>query len=143
LSRPGDGRSSLEWKPATGAGPIFKEQVMPLYLALTYTSDVDWTRPEHTEELMEYRAFAEAAAAVLKGSHALYPTATATTVRVAGGKGGDVITSDGPYAETKEALTGYYVLDCANLDDAVKVAATIPAAWNGAVEVRPIIKFTR
>jgi hypothetical protein len=79
---------------------------------------------------------------VLRGGNALYPTATATTVRVDGGKGGDVVATDGPYAETKEALTGYYVLECADLDEAVAVAATIPAAWNGAVEVRPVITFS-
>ena len=69
------------------------------------------------------------------------PTSTATTVRVSGGKGGEVVTSDGPFAETKEALTGYYLLECADLDEAVAVAAKIPAAWEGAVEVRPVIDF--
>ena len=114
---------------------------MPSYLALTYTADVDWTEPEQAAELAEYREFMAAAGAVVQGGKALYPTATATTVRVAGGKGGDVLTTDGPYAETKEALTGYYLLDCADLDEAVRVAAKLPAAWNGAVEVRPIIDF--
>ncbi len=114
---------------------------MPTYIALTYTPDVDWSQPEQSEEMKEYAAFAQAAEAVIKGGHALYPTATATTVRVSGGKGGDVITSDGPYAETKEALTGFYLLECADLDEAVAVAAALPAAWNGAVEVRPVIKF--
>jgi hypothetical protein len=89
----------------------------------------------------EYNAFGAAAAAVIRGGHALYPTATATTVRTEGGKGGDVITADGPYAETKEALTGFYLLECADLDEAVKLAAQMPAAWNGAVEIRPVIKF--
>lgn len=115
---------------------------MPLYIALTYTADVDWSAPEQAEEMKEWQAFGQAAAAVIRGGHALYPTGTATTVRVAGGKGGDVITSDGPYAETKEALTGFYLLECADLDEAVKVAATIPAAWGGAVEVRPVIQFS-
>jgi hypothetical protein len=116
---------------------------MPMYAALTYTPDVDWANPppEYAGEMKEYNAFAEAAAAVIRGGSALYPTATATTVRVAGGKGGDVLTTDGPYAETKEALTGFYLLECADLDEAVAVAARIPAAWNGAVEVRPIIQF--
>lgn len=114
---------------------------MPTYVALTYTSDVDWTRPEYAEEMKDYVAFGQAAAAVIRGGHALYPTATATTVRVAGGKDGDLITSDGPYAETKEALTGFYLLECADLDEAVAVAGKIPAAWNGAVEVRPVIQF--
>ena len=52
-----------------------------------------------------------------------------------------MITTDGPYAETKEALTGFYLLECADLDEAVKLAAQMPAAWNGAVEVRPVIQF--
>jgi hypothetical protein len=114
---------------------------MPTYVALTYTRDVDWTRPEYGQEMKEYAEFGEAAAAVIRGGNALYPTATATTVRVSGGKGGDVIVSDGPYAETKEAITGFYLLECADLDEAVKIAATIPAAWDGAVEVRPVIEF--
>jgi hypothetical protein len=116
---------------------------MPMYAAFTYTADVDWTRPEQAGEMREYAAFAQAAAAVIKGGHALYPTATATTVRVPGGKGGDVLATDGPYAETKEALTGFYLLDCADLDEAVAVAARMPAAWNGAVEIRPVIVFNR
>lgn len=114
---------------------------MPMYAALIYSADVDWTRPEYAEEMKEYNEFGAAAAAVIRGGNALYPTATATTVRVTGGKGGEVLTTDGPYAETKEALTGFYLLECADLDEAVKVAATIPAAWAGAVEVRPVIQF--
>ncbi|MEV0156904.1 YciI family protein [Micromonospora sp. NPDC050686] len=116
---------------------------MPLYAALTYTADVDWSQPEQATELAEYRAFAAGAQAVLRGGQALYPTATATTVRVSGGKDGDVLTTDGPYAETKEALTGFYLLECADLEEAVRVAAGLPAAWNGAVEVRPVIQFSR
>ena len=79
----------------------------------------------------------------IRGGAALYPTSTATTVRVTGGKGGDVVTSDGPYAETKEVLTGFYLLECADLDEAVRVASAIPTAWNGAVEVRPVVDFGR
>jgi hypothetical protein len=114
---------------------------MPTYAALIYSQDVDWTLPEHSQVTKEYNEFGTAAAAVIKGGAALYPTPTATTVRVMGGKGGDIITSDGPYAETKEAFTGFYLLECADLDEAVKVAATIPGAWDGAVEVRPVINF--
>ena len=114
---------------------------MPLYAALTYTRDVDWTLPEYGQDMKDYNEFGESAAAIIRGGNALYPTATATTVRVNGGKGGDVITTDGPYAETKEALTGFYLLECADLDEAVAVAARIPAAWEGAVEVRPVIEF--
>jgi hypothetical protein len=114
---------------------------MPQYAALTYTRDVDWTNPEFGQEMKEYTEFGQAAASVIRGGAALYPTATATTVRVTGGKGGDIVASDGPYAETKEAITGFYLLECADLDEAVKLAAQIPAAWDGAVEVRPVIEF--
>jgi hypothetical protein len=114
---------------------------MATYVALLYNRDVDWTQPEFADEMKDYMEFGEAAAAVIRGGQALYPTSTATTVRVTGGKGGDVVTTDGPYAETKEALTGFYLLECADLDEAVAVAATIPAAWDGAVEIRPVITF--
>jgi hypothetical protein len=114
---------------------------MPKYIALTFTADVDWTDPQYADGMKDWTEFGEAAEAVIRGGDALYPTATATTVRVNGGKGGDVITSDGPYAETKEALTGFYLLECADLDEAVRWAAKIPAAWTGAVEVRPVIDF--
>ena len=112
---------------------------MPQYAAIIYTQDLDWTHPDQAEEMIEYGKFGEIAAAVTRGGAALYPTATATTVRVSGGKGGDVLTTDGPYADTKEALTGFFILECADLDEAVAVASRIPAAWNGSVEVRPII----
>jgi len=112
---------------------------MTLYAAILYSADLDWTAPEQAEEMAQYGSFSETAAAVIRGGAALYPTSTATTVRVTGGKGGDVLSTDGPYAETKEVLTGFYLLDCADLDEAVSRAAQIPAAWTGAVEVRPVI----
>lgn len=74
----------------------------------------------------------------MRGGAALFPTATATTVRTSA-KGGDVVVTDGPYAETKEVLTGFFLLECTDLDHPIAVAATIPAAWTGAVEVRPVI----
>jgi hypothetical protein len=114
---------------------------MALYAALIYTADVDWSAPEYEKELAEYGEFGKAAAAVIRGGQALYQTSTATTVRVTGGKGGDVVTTDGPYAETKEVLTGFYLLECADLDEAVATAAQIPATRHGAVEVRPVIPF--
>ncbi|HEY0501771.1 MAG TPA: YciI family protein [Kutzneria sp.] len=116
---------------------------MTTYLAMIYTPEMDWDQSKPAEMSGEYAEFNKAAAAVLRGGNALYPSTTATTVRVSGGKGGDVLTTDGPYAETKEVLTGYYVLECADLEEAVKVAAQIPAAWNGgSVEVRPIVQFS-
>ncbi|CAN5463140.1 YciI family protein [soil metagenome] len=114
---------------------------MPQYCATIYSRDADWTSPEESEATAEYAAFGQAAAAIMRGGAALYPTSTATTVRVQGGKGGDVVTTDGPYAETKEVLTGFYLLECADLDEAVAWAAKIPGAWDGAVEVRPVIQF--
>jgi hypothetical protein len=128
-------------KLAVWAGPA-KEDLMPQYAALIYTADVDWSLPEYAEQTKEYEVFGEAAAAALRGGAALYPTSTATTVRVAGGKGGDVIATDGPFAETKEALTGFYLFEADDLDAAVALAAGIPATWGGgAVEVRPLLQF--
>ena len=112
---------------------------MTQYVALTYTPDVDWFAPEHADELTEYRAFGQQDAASIVTSAVLHPTGTATTVRVVGARGGEVVTTDGPYAETKEALTGFYLLEAADLDEAIAIAARIPAAWNGAVEVRPVL----
>lgn len=112
---------------------------MPQYLALTYTADVDWWAPEQASELAEYRQFAVDNADRLRASAVLHPTSTATVVRVEGARGGNVVTTDGPYAETKEALTGYYLVEAADLDEAMAVAAQLPAAWGGAVELRPVI----
>ena len=114
---------------------------MPQYLALTYTADVDWWDPEHADELAEYRRFAVDHADRIGASILLHPTSTATVVRVEGARGGEVVTTDGPYAETKEALTGSYLIEADDLDAAVAIAAQIPAAWSGAgaVEVRPVM----
>jgi hypothetical protein len=72
---------------------------------------------------------------VLVGGNRLRPTTDATTVRV---RDGEVLTSDGPFAETKEQIGGYYLVDCKNLDEAIEVAAKIPGARVGSIEVRPI-----
>ena len=120
---------------------------MPRYAALIYgvepTAEPD---PQEWGEVMaQYMHFGETAGAagVIGGGEALQPTTTATTVHVAGGaKGGDVITTDGPFAETKEALGGFYLLDCKDLDEAIAWAAQIPGAWHGKVEVRPVIDFS-
>ncbi len=122
---------------------------MPRYAALIYgTEDADPnTPPEVWSQIMdEYNDFGAkaSAAGVLGVGEALQPTTTATTVQVAGGaKGGEVVTIDGPYAETKEVLGGFYMLDCANLDEALHWAAQIPGAWHGRVEVRPVIDFSQ
>ncbi len=118
---------------------------MPQYAALIYEQgDPDWSTldtPDKQQTMAEYGAFGATAAAVLRGGAALYPTTTATTVQVKGGKGGDVVTSDGPFAESKEVLTGFYLIECADLEEAVRWAAQIPAAWKGKVEVRPVLHF--
>jgi len=69
---------------------------------------------------------------------ALHPTSTATTVRVRDGK---TLTTDGPFAETREQLGGYYVLDCKDLDEAIETAAKIPGAKHGSIEIRPLMIF--
>jgi hypothetical protein len=114
---------------------------MPTYVALIYGEDADWLDEAHRDESAEYAAFGQAAAKVIRGGHALQPTSTATTVRVEGGKGGDVVTSDGPFAETKEVLGGFYTLECADLDEAIRWAAQIPGARRGSIEVRPVLEM--
>src|SRR3712207_9437075 len=69
---------------------------------------------------------------------ALHPTQTATTVRVRNGK---TLTTDGPFAETKEQLGGYYLIDAKDLDEAIQVASKIPSARWGSVEIRPVVDF--
>jgi hypothetical protein len=61
-----------------------------------------------------------------------------TTITVSGGKGGDVLVTDGPYAEAKEVLAGYFLLEAADLDEAIAWAEQIPAAWRGKIELRPV-----
>lgn len=107
------------------------------YLALIHTEERDLGEAGWLQMLTKYGEFAQAAvgAGVLRGGEALESTATATTIRV---RDGQRITTDGPFLETREALGGYYVLDCADLDEAIAWAARIPGAADGAVELRPI-----
>ena len=99
---------------------------MTQYALLIYGRDVDWSQPEYAEEMKEYDTFGEEDGASFRGGAALHPTSTATTVRVKGARGGDVVTTDGPYAETKEALTGFYLVEAADLDAALAIAAALP-----------------
>jgi hypothetical protein len=94
--------------------------------------------PEFMQMLSDYQAATEAmaGAGVLVDSSPLQPPQTATTVRV---RDGEMQLSDGPFAEIKEQLGGYYILDCEDLDTALRYAATIPAARYGSVEVRPVM----
>ncbi len=87
--------------------------------------------------LAEYGQFAEEMGkrGVLQGGERLRPTTDATTVRV---RDGEVLTSDGPFAETKEQIGGFFLTECKDLDEAINVASKIPGARTGSVEVRPI-----
>jgi len=108
------------------------------YLLLIYEDERNFTNPENMvmEPWIEYtRAVREAG--VYVGGNALLPTATATTVRVREGR---TLTTDGPFAETKEQLGGYYLLDCADLDEAIEWAAKIPSVGRGSIEVRPVMQ---
>ena len=113
------------------------------YLALIYsppmpTPEPEPGTPEHAAMMEPWfeanQAFIDAG--VMAGGEALMPVETATTVRVRGGK---TETMDGPFAETKEQLGGYYLFDCKDLDEAIKFAAMIPVHEFGSVEVRPIM----
>jgi hypothetical protein len=113
------------------------------YLLMIYTPEIDPTsmpRDEAAAEEAAYNAFTTEARdrGVMVGGEALAPTTTATTVRV---RGDETLITDGPYAETKEALGGYYLLDVKDLDEALELAAKIPGAARGAIEVRPIWEF--
>lgn len=110
------------------------------YMALIYADEGVWetfSDAERDAGYDLYRAFADEArtAGVLVGGDELGSTRDATTVRV---RDDGTLVTDGPYAEVKEALGGYFVLECASLDEAVDWAARIPGAEHGAVEVRPI-----
>ena len=85
-----------------------------------------------------YREFGREAAGVIVSGDALHPTHTATTVRV---RDGERLLTDGPYAETREQLGGYYIVDVADIDEAISWAAKIPGASTGSVEVRPVVVF--
>jgi hypothetical protein len=114
---------------------------MALYVALLYYDrDQYWDSPPETEFSPEYTEFTRRAteAGVMRGGEALHPVAMSTTITVSGGKGGDVLLVDGPYAEAKEVLGGYFLLDVADLDEAIAWAAQNPGAWRGKIELRPI-----
>jgi len=111
------------------------------YILLIYSKETDWTSlpdKEKGEMYQQYVAFTES---LKKSGHyvagdGLEPTTTATTVRVRNGK---TLTTDGPFAETREQLGGYYLIQAKDLDDATVVAARIPGAMMGSIEVRPIM----
>jgi hypothetical protein len=103
------------------------------YLCLVYGAESDIAKVDDHECLAYDRSIRDSGHCV--ASEALEPVATARTVRVRGGKVGVM---DGPFAETKEQLAGFYIVEAANLDEAVELAAKIPPARVGSIEVRPI-----
>lgn len=113
------------------------------YAALIYGNEataVNMTEAEQAEEYNAYVAFQQLVekSGALLGGDALLPTTSATTVRVREGK---TLITDGPFAETKEQLGGFYLLNCENLDQAIEIASKIPGASRGTIEVRPIMEF--
>jgi len=110
------------------------------YIALIHADEEAWSTfsdAEREAAYEQYRAFGRdaEAAGVLIGGNELGSTRDATTVRV---RDGETLVTDGPYAEIKEALGGFYLLDCDSQDDALDWAARIPGAHHGSVEVRPV-----
>ena len=110
------------------------------YLMMIYVKEADWagmTPAEQKQGAAAYGAFTEALkqAGALKGSGRLQPSSTATTVRMANGKS-QVL--NGPYADSKEQLGGYYLVEAADLDAAISWAARCPGASHGTVELRPV-----
>jgi hypothetical protein len=111
------------------------------FALLIYEDETFWSRtpPEELGPMMEgYQRFGETAGERIRSGEALQPTATATSVRV---RDGERLLTDGPFAETKEQLGGFYVLECENLDEAIEWAAKIPGAQSGCVEVRPVMDY--
>lgn len=111
------------------------------YALLIHVDEGLWNRMSQEEQgavMGEYGAFGERYKDKIRGGDALHGVATATTVRV---RAGQTLTTDGPFAETKEQLNGFYIVDCDHLDEAVEIAAHIPDAVRGSIEVRPIMEF--
>jgi len=113
------------------------------YALLLYDNEAnahEFGTPEMDAEMQQWFAFTEelTESGANLGGEALNPSATATTVRVRDGR---TVTADGPFAETKETLGGFYLIDVADLDAAIEWAAKIPNAPTGSVEIRPIMEF--
>ena len=113
------------------------------YLFLLYGPDKPLPAPgspEGQQMISEWRTATEAMAkaGVLIDCGPLQPPSAATTVQV---RGGEMLLTDGPAAEIKEQFGGYTLVDCADLDEALRWAATVPTAFNGSVEVRPVVQI--
>jgi hypothetical protein len=109
------------------------------YLLLIYEDEKRFANGYPQDELKEYQAFGQRHAAKIRGGHALHPTMEAKTVRLRDGRR---LLTDGPFAETKEQLGGFYLVEAGSADEAAAMAAEIPGARFGSVEVRPIMKFS-
>jgi hypothetical protein len=125
------------------SGVARREEPNVKYLCTIYGEESQWSEatPEQSSQVMAaYGAFSEEAAkaGVMLGGEGLELSSSATTVRV---RDGERVLSDGPYAETKEQLGGYYLLECDSLDEAIDWAAKIPGAATGSVEVRPVMNY--
>lgn len=113
------------------------------YLLSIYNDESSWdsASPDQIQEIMDaYSAFGrevEKRGAFLAGE-GLQPTSAATTVRV---RNDERLITDGPFAETKEQLGGFYLLECKDLDEAIELAAKIPGAQDGSIEVRPVMNY--
>lgn len=109
------------------------------YMLLIYEAEARDEAPD-SQELQAWFDLTEEMqkAGVMLAGDALQPTTTATTVRIRDGR---TVTSDGPFAETREQLGGYYIVDVPDLDEAVRWAARMPNAGRGSIEVRPVMEF--
>lgn len=110
------------------------------YLLMIYQNEVEYAKNDAATSqkmLAEYQAFTQSIiqSGNFKAGDRLQPTTTATTVRVREGK---TLTTDGPFAETREQLGGYYLVEAKDLNAAIEIAARIPSARMGSIEVRPI-----
>jgi len=110
------------------------------YLCLIYSEESQWPRlpkVEYDRVLGEYLSYTDEVrrSGHLRAGNPLEPTTAATTVRVRNGK---LSTTDGPFAETKEQLGGYYLLEAKDLNEAIQLASRIPGAKYGCIEVRPV-----
>jgi hypothetical protein len=118
---------------------------MTTYLLAIYENEQLWAKASQQEQqqvMADYTAFTDSIkkSGNYVGGEALQPVATATTVRVRDGKR---LTTDGPFAETKEQLGGYYLVKAKNIDEAIAIASRIPGARTGSIEVRPCIDFSQ
>jgi hypothetical protein len=108
------------------------------FLLLIYDNEKRWAGGYDLKEMGEYQAYGKEFAGAIRGGNALLATATAKTVRVRDGKRS---VTDGPFAETKEQLAGFYLMEAGSMDEALVMAEKIPGAKYGSIEVRPIMTF--